>query len=116
MVRLFFGLILGAAAGALIAGALGGALGALCGAGLALAWVSLRRNRPTIPANTPVRRESHRVMCIPRGEVANCVLLRDERTGRFLDVETCSLEPEGAPPRCAKRCFDMLKFEAPTAS
>ena len=108
MIRSIVGMLLGAALGMLLAGTPGGALGAICGAGLGLLWGSIRPSHAGVPAGMEVSREEHKVMCIPRGEVANCVLLRDKKTGTFVEVESCSLEPEDTSPRCLKRCLDML--------
>ena len=109
MIRAIVGMLLGAALGMMLAGNPGGALGAICGAGLGLLWGSIRPSRAGVTEDMEVSREEHRVVCIPRGEVADCVLLRDKATGTFVEVESCSLEPKDTSPRCLKRCRSRPK-------
>ena len=108
MIRSIVGLLLGGALGMVLAGSLGGALGAVCGAGLGMLWGSVRPSHTGVKDGTAVTREEREVVCISRGEVADCVMLRDQETGDLVDVESCSLEPEGVHPRCFKRCLDLL--------
>jgi hypothetical protein len=109
------GVLLGAALGALLAGSPGGVLGAFCGAALGLGFGSVRPSRARA-AGQNAHCEEHSVVCISRGEVARCLLWRDDETGEFVDVESCSLEPPGVRPRCAKRCLELLPGGLPRSA
>lgn len=100
----------GTALGFLVAGTGGGALGALVGAVLGLMWLSVRESRPRMRSDVVPERLHRELLCIPRGRVADCTLVRDEKTGIWLDVERCSLQADVV--RCTKRCLVLLNDSA----
>lgn len=116
MLRTTWGLLvaaaLGGAAGYLLAGTLGAALGAVLGTLVRTAWV-MNRN-PARPVPEDARPERVRVLCIPKGEPAECVIYRDPRTGEWLDVERCALAEPETEIRCHRKCLELLN-EAPAA-
>ena len=107
MIRSVVGILVGAVLGLLVFGPMGGALGAFCGLALGLLAGAVVPSSSAVPAGADVHREQHKVVCISKGEVGDCVMLRDTGTGEFLDVESCSLEKQGRP-RCLKRCLDLI--------
>ena len=114
MVRTVVSMVIGAGLGVLLAGTPGGILGVLCGAAVGLLWALVPDPPAGVPAGVAAHSEQQDVLCIPKGQVAQSVLVRDDRTGRWLDVVSCSLCPEGAV-RCGKRCLRLLNesIEAP---
>lgn len=103
-------MVLGIVAGALVAGAGGGALGALVGSCFGLMFLSVRRSEPRMRNDVEPERVRKDLLCIPRGRVAECRLVRDKKTGIWLDVERCSLERDAV--RCAKRCLVLMNDAA----
>jgi hypothetical protein len=102
-----FGAIAGFVCGAAIAGVLGGILGAGLGifVGLGLLYAIEHIGHSMGPvAPTRVR---DKVYCYPRGRYAEGGFIRDMDNGKWLDIEQCSLCPEGQPD-CRKDCLRLL--------
>jgi hypothetical protein len=99
--------------GFLLAGALGGILGIGLGMVFALLLASSREAVEEVHDDTNVHREHERLLCVPKGQVADCVLLRDDDSGRWVDVERCSLSRPPTVPTCAKRCLVFMNDLAP---
>lgn len=107
------GALLGGALGAAMAGPLGGVLGALLGSLVGSFWRMGSRSFARAPSAAGVVREPHDLMCIPKGELAHCTLVRDAATGAWLDVEECSLCEHPDHVLCTKRCLVMLEDAEP---
>ena len=108
-------MLVGLAIGFAMAGATGAALGAVCGVAIGMllraVWPSTRRMWP----GQEVQRRSVSVMCVPKGSQAECVLVQDAATGRWVDVERCSLAPTEDDVRCPKECLRMMNEKGATA-
>jgi hypothetical protein len=57
-----------------------------------------------------VQRVSRRVMCPQRGGAADCVLLRNVRTGGWESVLHCPLRHK-MPPACRSQCLRVLALK-----
>ncbi len=112
MILLIVSMALGLMFGAALAGELGAALGTVFGMAMGLMWQSVRKttSRPLEDSVPQSKRE--RVLCIPNGHVAECMFVRDQRTGRWMDVESCSLCDPPTEVRCAKRCLVLMNDAA----
>ncbi len=108
MFRPIWGLVLGAAVGLVFAGATGGVLGAVAGMVLGLGWHAVATNTTPLPHGHAAEKVQRKIMCVGRGAMAECTFLRDSSSGRWLDVESCSLYP-GGHPECAKRCLRLME-------
>jgi hypothetical protein len=73
---------------------------------LGLVVVLLVRGATALDAQTVYRR----VQCPVRRAPADCVLIRDARTGRWAGVARCSLLPAGT--RCNAACARLLEAGA----
>lgn len=54
------------------------------------------------------RRSRRRVRCPEVGRVADCLVEQDTRTGRWVAVAECSLQP-GRPPACRQACVKLVE-------
>ena len=110
MIRAFWTVALAMAAGLVLgglsAGAAGGALGAVVGCSFGLMFLAVKDSRPHMLREVDPERVPRELLCVPRGRVADCTLVRDKRTGAWLDVERCSLEQGDV--RCTKRCLVLM--------
>ena len=112
MIHPIVSMALGMMIGAVLAGELGAALGAVLGMVMGLMWQSVRKTTSR-PLKEPIPQcQRERVLCIPNGQVAECMFVRDQRTGRWMDVESCSLSDPPTRVRCAKRCLVLMNDAA----
>jgi hypothetical protein len=58
------------------------------------------------------QRVARRLQCPVMDRAAQCVLVRDVRTGRWIGVERCSLLPDPDAPSCDKACLRLLELRA----
>ena len=109
LLAMFAGMLVGAAT----AGPLGGVLGTILGlsGGMMLSGVrdAVARARP----GAELVREDLRVLCVPKGQVASATYVREAATGRWLDVERCSLCTPADQVGCAKRCLLLVRDSLP---
>lgn len=109
-VGMFLGLLLGFAFG----GPLGAALGVFLGLAMGMMWSTVSRVTIPVPAGTALVHEAHRLLCMPKGQVATATFVRDVAKSRWVDVERCTLcEPEDKVA-CAKRCLTMMRDTLPS--
>jgi hypothetical protein len=114
MILPIVGMALGLMIGAVLAGEMGAALGTVFGMVVGLMWQSVRK-ATSRPLEDPIPQSMReRVLCIPNGQVAECMFTRDQRTGRWMDVESCSLCDPPTQVRCAKRCLVLMNDAAST--
>jgi hypothetical protein len=113
MMRMMLGVIaavfLGGFLGLVLAGILGAVLGSVIGVVFFMLWGSV--DDPAVhvaPDMEGVERVKDEALCIPRGQNAECVFLRDEETGEYLDIVECSMFPEPTEVDCQKRCLKMM--------
>jgi len=107
--------VIGLTLGALLGGGMGSVLGLMCGVALGYAWAAAQDASSPPAEGTPVRRERHRVLCIPRGQQADCLFVRDQEKHRWVDVESCSLSHRPKEIHCAKRCLILMNDVAASA-
>ncbi|MHC4513023.1 MAG: hypothetical protein ACYTGW_14795 [Planctomycetota bacterium] len=108
MSRTVLSVALGLTIGALLGGAMGCVLGAVCGVAIGFLWATTEDASARPPEGTPLAHEQRRLMCIPRGRPAECVLARDQHTRRWVDVESCSLCRTPTRVDCQKRCLVLM--------
>lgn len=111
MIATYLAMFLGLVVGAIFGGTAGGALGAMLGGALGMMWTgagnAVRRTGALV-----VREELH-VLCIPKGQVATATFLRDAGTGRWADVERCTLCSPEDQVLCNKRCLVLVRDALP---
>ncbi len=112
MILPIVGIALGLMFGAALAGELGAALGTVFGMAMGLMWQSVRKTTSRPLEDSVPQSQRERVLCIPNGQVAECMFVRDQRTGRWMDVESCSLCDPPTQVRCAKRCLVLMNDAA----
>jgi hypothetical protein len=100
--------VIGLTLGALLGGGIGSLMGLMVGAGLGFIWTSVQVSGSPPAEGTRVERERRRVVCVPRGQQADCVFLRDRDTHRWLDVAACSLSHPARQINCRKRCLILM--------
>ncbi len=97
-----FGLILGAGSGTETGAFFGAVVG--MSAGLLVYGLSWMRNNlgsaPTL--------EQHRLICTPQGALADCELEGDLETGRWTNVQRCSLLHPVNDVYCEKTCLRLM--------
>jgi hypothetical protein len=109
-VGMFFGLLLGFALG----GPLGAALGVFLGFAMGMMIASVPKTVCQAAPGATLVREEHRLLCMPKGQVATATFVRDVEQSRWLDVERCTLcEPE-EKVGCAKRCLTLMRDTLPS--
>lgn len=93
--------------GFLAAGPGGGILGSVLGLMMGLLLLTGRDAvRPTSGAKTHLEKDS--VLCIPKGQVAECSFVREDERGRWVDVASCSLCHPPEEIGCRKRCLILM--------
>jgi hypothetical protein len=99
------GVTVGAATGTVLGALVGGLVGMLLG-GLvyAVSWMRFQL-RETIPTVEP-----HSVMCFPYAQAAECELVGDLKSGRWVDVKQCSLHRVPTEVNCDKGCLRMMNL------
>lgn len=113
MLTTLFGAFLGLVLGVALGGPLGGCLGVVVGTALAMMWSGCQDAARPVPADVPLVRERQRIMCETSGRVATTGFVRDGRTGKWLDVDECSLCEPHDQVRCAKRCLVLIRGVLP---
>lgn len=96
------------ALGAFTADGVGAVAGAVCGAmtGFVFFPSSKRISRPPKQRTPKYIRE--RIVCVPEGEVADCVFQLNRRSGRWVDVRSCSLCDPATEVLCEKQCLTLM--------
>jgi hypothetical protein len=113
MIAAFVGAGIGVVLGSALGGPFGGALGVLLGAMLGMLWAAGTDVVDPVPAGAHVAREQHRLLCVPKGQVASATFVRDAHSGRWLDVERCSLCSPEHEVGCQKRCLLLMRDAVP---
>ncbi len=98
-----FGLVLGT----LAAGPPGGSLGSIIGLVFGLLMLT-GREAVGLREGAKTHLKKERLLCIPKGQVAECSFLREDGTGRWLDVASCSLCNPAEEISCMKRCLILM--------
>ena len=100
---------LGVAAGAATGTGLGAIVGGIIGlhfAAMVYAFVWLRSHlRDVVPTVEP-----HVVMCFPFGQAAECELVGDLASRRWVDVSRCSVQRLPDHINCDKGCVKMMNL------
>jgi hypothetical protein len=100
-------LLCGLLVGFVAAGPGGGVIGSVLGMMMGLLLLTGRDAvRPTWRGKTHL--QSDRVLCIPKGQVAECSFVREDATGRWVDVASCSLCHPPEEIGCRKRCLILM--------
>ncbi|HEX6810594.1 MAG TPA: hypothetical protein VF384_03120 [Planctomycetota bacterium] len=113
MFAILFGMGFGCVVGVAAAGALGGSLGIVAGAIAGALFTDIVDRSKRVAAGTPLVREEQRILCVPRGQVAQATFVRDAAHGRWLDVERCSLCAPDREIQCEKRCLPLIRSALP---
>ncbi len=112
MMRMIVGVTASVVLGAILGGVLAGILGAILGGivGMAFFMLGSSIDDPVMHVEDAqgIERQPQEVLCVPRGQKAECVFLRDPKTGRFLDIVECSMFPKRDEIDCQKRCLKMM--------
>jgi hypothetical protein len=108
MITILLGAVAGMTIGVVAGGGLGLVLGALCGAWLGFMWTTVQDASTPVEEGTPVEREQQRVLCVGRGQQADCTFVRDKETHRWVDVESCTLVHPPTKVDCLKRCLVLM--------
>ena len=101
--------VLGFAIGALLGDETGGLVGLGVGLGGTLVYLFItdRRLKASLRDVVPVQ-ETRKLVCIPNALVAECDLVRDEKTGKWVDVQGCSVFFPTCDVTCEKRCLALM--------
>jgi hypothetical protein len=113
MITTLLAMFVGMAVGTALAGPLGGVLGTILGLGMGMIWSETRDAVTRARPNAALVREDLRVLCMPKGQVASATYVREAATGRWLDVERCSLCTPADQVGCAKRCLHLVRDSLP---
>ena len=101
--------VLGFAIGALLGGETGGLIGLGVGLGVTLIWLFVTDRRlKTSRLDVVPKHETRKLVCIPNALVAECDMVRDEKTGKWVDVEGCSVFFPTCDVTCEKRCLALM--------
>jgi len=103
------GFILGVAAFGFVGGLAGIALGGAIGFGLS---ARAAEDATTISPHDKVV-AVHNVLCLTKGKVAKAELVGSVSKNRWVDVESCSLSPDGQI-RCEKGCVKTMAHARPS--
>jgi hypothetical protein len=55
-----------------------------------------------------LEKHTERVLCVPRASIAECDMTRDAQTGRWLNIERCSICSPESNVDCEKRCLIVM--------
>ena len=108
-VSMFLGVVIGFA----LAGPLGGMAGTMLGGAMGMMVSGVTKATRRIPADAEFAHDERRLLCITKGQVATATFLRDAGSGRWLDVERCTLCEPAEPVTCQKRCLVMMRDTLP---
>lgn len=101
--------VLGFAIGALLGGETGGLVGLAIGFVFTVVWLFVNDRRlKTSRLDVVPKKEKRKLVCIPNALVAECDLVRDEKTGKWVDVQGCSVFFPTCDVTCEKRCLALL--------
>lgn len=105
---LMIGTVVGLVVGASTGTEMGAFAGAMLGMFVGLAIFGFFRVRARLGDAPTVER--HRVMCTPLGHAADCEFAGDLKTGRWYDVNRCSLLRPANQVDCDKGCLRQLRL------
>lgn len=109
MVLIFVCVVVGCIVGAVFGGIAGAAVGFFAGLFIGgVAYSALRARRAVREGASELTIETRRLTCIPKGQVAECQLVCDAATGKWIDVARCSLQTTHDQVTCEKPCLQML--------
>ncbi len=104
VIGFILGLLAGAVTGTEVGAYAGAAFGLLVGLTVhVLLWMRAHAG------NTPTA-ERHLVMCTPYGQQADCEFVGDAGTGRWYDVQRCSLLDDPTHVDCDKGCVRLMSI------
>lgn len=114
MVTTYVGMFFGALLGFVLGGPLGAALGVFLGFAMGMMLTTVPATTIKAPAGAELVREEHRLLCMPKGQVATATFVRDVEQSRWLDVEQCTLCTPEDKVACAKRCLTLMRDTLPS--
>lgn len=113
MITTYLGMLVGLLLGGAAGGPLGAALGLMVGGACGMTWAGVTNAVAKPRPGAELVREDVNLLCVPKGQVAAATFVRETGTGRWLDVERCTLCTPQDEVTCQKRCLLLVRDTLP---